>query len=59
MEPIAPPSQVYASEPFAALSAAQRARDFTCDYVGQTPMAKGYGRLPMYHVRRSSAAARL
>ena len=59
IEPIAPPSQVYASESFAALSAAQRARDFTCDYVGQTPMAKGYGRLPMYHVRRSSAAARL
>ncbi len=59
IEPIAPPSQVYASEAFAALSAAQRARDFTCDYVGQTPMAKGYGTLPTYHVRRSSAAARL
>lgn len=59
IEPIAPPSQVYASEAFAALSAAQRTRDFTCDYVGQTPMAKGYGTLPMYHVRRSSVAARL
>jgi len=59
IEPIAPPSQVYASEAFAALSAAQRTRDFTCDYVGQTPMAKGYGTLPMYHVRRTSAAARL
>ena len=59
IEPIAPPGQVYASEAFAALSAAQRTRDFTCDYVGQTPMAKGYGTLPMYHVRRSSAAARL
>jgi len=59
IEPITPPGQVYASEAFAALSAAQRRRDFTCDYVGQTPMAKGYGTLPMYHVRRSSAAARL
>jgi len=59
IEPIAPPSQVYASEAFAALAAAQRTRDFTCDYVGQTPMAKGYGTLPMYHVRRSSVAARL
>ena len=59
IEPIAPPSQVYASEAFAALAAAQRTRDFTCDYVGQTPMAKGYGTLPMYHVRRSSAAAHL
>jgi class 3 adenylate cyclase len=58
IEPIAPPSQVYASEAFAALSAAQCTRDFICDYVGQTPMAKGYGTLPMYHVRRNSAAAR-
>jgi class 3 adenylate cyclase len=53
IEPITPPGQVYASEAFAALAAAQRARDLTCDYVGQTPMAKGYGTLPMYHVRRS------
>jgi class 3 adenylate cyclase len=59
IEPITPPGQVYASEAFAALAAAQRTRDFTCDYVGQTPMAKGYGTLPMYHVRRSSVAARL
>jgi class 3 adenylate cyclase len=58
IEPIAPPSQVYASEAFAALSAAQRTQDFTCDYVGQTPMAKGYGTLPMYHVRRTSVATR-
>jgi class 3 adenylate cyclase/tetratricopeptide (TPR) repeat protein len=58
IEPIAPPSQVYASEAFAALSAAQRNLGFTCDYVGQTPMAKGYGTLPMYHVRRTSTAKR-
>lgn len=57
IEPITPPGQVYASEAFAALAAAQRARDLTCDYVGQTPMAKGYGTLPMYHVRRSLKAA--
>jgi class 3 adenylate cyclase len=59
IEPIPPPSQVYASEAFAALSAAQRNLDFTCDYIGQTPMAKGYGTLPMYHVRRTSTAKRL
>jgi class 3 adenylate cyclase/tetratricopeptide (TPR) repeat protein len=51
LEPITPPGQVYASEAFAALAAAQRTRGFTCDYVGQTPMAKGYGTLPTYHVR--------
>jgi class 3 adenylate cyclase len=51
IEPITPPGQVYASEAFAALSAAKSVRDFTCDYVGQTPMAKGYGTLRTYHVR--------
>jgi class 3 adenylate cyclase len=53
LEPITPPGQVYATEAFAALAAAQHARGFTCDYVGQTPMAKGYGTLPIYHVRQS------
>jgi len=54
LEPITPPGQVYATEPFAALAAAQHAAGFTCDYVGQTPMAKGYGTLPIYHVRGNS-----
>lgn len=51
IEPITPPGQVYASELFAALAAARRANSFICDYVGQTPMAKGYGSFPTYHVR--------
>ncbi|MDQ2867843.1 MAG: TRAFs-binding domain-containing protein [Verrucomicrobiota bacterium] len=55
IEPIVPPGQVYASEAFAALAAARHPRSFTCDYVGQTPMAKGYGTLPIYHVRRGPA----
>src|SRR5437588_4420431 len=59
IEPITPPGQVYASEAFAALAAAQRVRDFSCDYVGQTPMAKGYGTLPMYHVRPRAGVLRL
>ena len=40
IEPITPPSQVYASDAFAALAAARKADGFTCDYVGQTPLAK-------------------
>jgi len=52
IEPITPRGQVYASEAFAALAAA-RSTGFTCDYVGQTLMAKGYGTFPMYHVRRA------
>lgn len=60
IEPITPRGQVYASEAFAALAAAQRTAAFTCDYVGQTPMAKGYGTFPVYHVRRRvNSAARL
>lgn len=51
IEPITPPGQVYASEAFAALAAARAEKSFVCDYVGQTPMAKGYGTLPTYHVR--------
>ena len=51
MEPITPRGQVYASEAFAALAAAQAVSAFTCDYVGQIPLAKGYGTLPTYHVR--------
>jgi class 3 adenylate cyclase/tetratricopeptide (TPR) repeat protein len=54
IEPITPPGQVYASQAFAALAAAQRVEEFTCDYVGQTPLAKGYGTFPTYHVRRAN-----
>lgn len=57
LEPITPPGQVYASEAFAALAAARRVTAFACDYIGQTPMAKGYGTLPTYHVRRAAVAA--
>lgn len=52
IEPIAPPGQVYGSEAFAALSAAHGGGELICDYVGQTPLAKGYGTFRMYHVRR-------
>ncbi len=51
LEPITPAGQVYATEAFAALAAAHRSADFTSEYVGQTPMAKGYGTMPTYHVR--------
>jgi class 3 adenylate cyclase len=56
LEPITPPGQVYSSEAFAALSAALRSSAIRSEYVGQTPMAKGYGTLPTYHVRRRAAS---
>jgi len=55
IEPITPPGQVYASQPFAALAAAEGVKDFVCDYVGQVPLAKGDGTFPTYHVRRAQA----
>lgn len=53
IEPVTPPGQVYASQEFAALAAAERITQFKCEYVGQTPLAKGYGTFPTYHVRRT------
>jgi class 3 adenylate cyclase len=53
IEPITPPGQVYASEQFAALAAAQGVVEFSCDYVGRIPLPKGYGTFPMYHVERA------
>lgn len=51
IEPIAPPGKVYASREFAAIASSEGVEEFACDYVGQTPLAKGYGTFPTYHVR--------
>jgi class 3 adenylate cyclase/tetratricopeptide (TPR) repeat protein len=51
IEPVTPPGQVYASQAFAAVAAAEDVKEFTCDYVGEIPMAKGFGAYPTYHVR--------
>jgi class 3 adenylate cyclase/tetratricopeptide (TPR) repeat protein len=53
IEPITPPSQVYASQSFAALAAAAKVKEFDCQYVGQTALAKKYGTFPLYLVRRT------
>lgn len=58
IEPITPTGQVYASQTFAALAAAEGVKEFRCDYVGQTSMAKKYGTFPTYVVlRRETAVA--
>lgn len=51
LEPVTPPGNVYASQPFAALAFAEKGLEFRCDYVGQTAMAKKYGTFPTYVVR--------
>ena len=51
IEPVTPPGQVYASSAFAAVAAAKGTR-LALTYVGRMPLAKGYGALGLYHVRR-------
>jgi len=58
IEPITPTGQVYASQTFAALAAAEGVKEFRCDYVGQTSMAKKYGTFPTYVVLRRKTATR-
>jgi len=53
IEPVAPPGEVYGSGAFVALAKSWQVRDFSCDYVGQTPLAKGYGVMPMYVLRQA------
>ncbi|MGE3840830.1 MAG: TRAFs-binding domain-containing protein [Vicinamibacterales bacterium] len=57
IEPITPPGHVYASGEFAALAHAEGVKAFTCSYVGQTPLAKGYGTMPTFAVRRRASNA--
>lgn len=52
IEPITPAGQVYASQEFAALAAAQSVKVLRCEYVGQTAMANKYGTFGTYVVRR-------
>ena len=58
IEPVTPVGQVYASQPFAALAAAQGVEEFSCAYVGQTSMAKKYGSFPTYVVVRRREISR-
>lgn len=50
IEPITPVGKVYASQNFSALAAAEKIKDFKCEYVGQIPFAKSYGIFPLFHV---------
>lgn len=53
IEPITPEGCVYVTETFAAVLALNNAAQFSCDYVGSTEMAKHYGRLRMFLLRRA------
>jgi class 3 adenylate cyclase len=53
IEPITPEGCVYVTETFAAVLALHNAGEFSSDYVGNTEMAKHYGRLRMFLLRRA------
>jgi adenylate cyclase len=48
IEPITPPGTVYVTEAFAAILLLESRGDFTCTYVGEVPLAKGFGTFRMY-----------
>jgi class 3 adenylate cyclase len=53
IEPITPEGCVYVTETFAAMLALYNADQFSCDYVGNTEMAKHYGRFRMFLLRHA------
>jgi hypothetical protein len=57
IEPVTPPGAVYVTEPFAAALVLADRPDLGCDYVGHMPMAKDFGRLRMYRLRRTGQSA--
>ncbi len=52
IEPVTPCGSVYVTEPFAAVLEMEGAGEFVCNYVGKTPLAKGYGVYPLYRLSR-------
>jgi class 3 adenylate cyclase/tetratricopeptide (TPR) repeat protein len=55
IEPITHEGEVFASEEFAALAAADQSKGFSCDLVGTTQLAKSYGLFRVYSLERSAA----
>ncbi len=55
IEPITHEGEVFASEEFAALAAADQSRGFSCDLVGTTALAKSYGFFRVYSLERTTA----
>jgi class 3 adenylate cyclase/tetratricopeptide (TPR) repeat protein len=53
IEPIAHEGEVFTSEEFAALAAADQSKGFSCDLVGTTALAKSYGLFRVYSLERS------
>ena len=48
IEPKTEPGEIYCSQTFAALSAAEGVQDYVCDYVGRKKLPKVPGTHPLY-----------
>lgn len=57
IEPITPPGTVYVTEAFAAILLLESRGEFTCTYVGQVPLAKGFGTFRMYDLAPAAGTA--
>jgi class 3 adenylate cyclase len=57
IEPVTPEGCVYVTETFAAVLALEAGARFACDYVGVTELAKSYGPLRMFLLRRDRDGA--
>ena len=58
IEPITPPGTVFVTEAFAAVLLLETHDEFACNYVGQVPLAKGYGTFRMYEMTAGRAPRR-
>lgn len=56
IEPVTPPGCVYVTETFAAALALEHSDRFTCDYVGISEAAKGYGSMRMFLLHPAGAS---
>ena len=52
IEPVTPPGMAYTSEAFAATLAAADRDNFVLEYIGELPLAKGYGESRIYRLDR-------
>ena len=50
LEPCTPVGSVYVTEPFAAVLSMEAAETYRCEYVGNHPLPKNFGRIRMYHL---------
>jgi len=50
LEPCTPVGSVYVTEPFAALISLEGQARYRCEYVGNHPLPKNFGRIRMYHL---------